>query len=80
MAPISRHLTKRRVVLQNFIVKNLDTGESFHIDQSTDDYLVKTKAKLSMLTPADGKSGWSIIPECKELGEKKTNSSLTGSS
>ena len=40
---------------KDFIVKNLDTGESFHIDK-VDDYLVKTKAKLSMLTPADSKS------------------------
>eukprot|EP00944_MAST-04C_sp_MAST-4C-sp1_P004797 g4797.t1 len=56
---------------KDFIVKNLDTGESFHIDK-VDDYLVKTKAKLSMLTPADSKSGWSIaIPECKRIrGEK----------
>ena len=29
---------------QNFIVKNLDTGESFHIDK-VEDYLANTKAK-----------------------------------
>ena len=58
---------------QNFIVKNLDTGESFHIDK-VEDYLANTKAKFSKLIPTDSKSGWSIaIPECKEFkAEKKS--------
>jgi hypothetical protein len=58
---------------QDFIVKNLDTGESFHIDK-VEDYLANTQAKLSMLIPKDSKSGWSIaIPECNEFkDEKKT--------